>query len=393
MKKNIKILMIAPTPFFADRGCHVRIYEEIKALQEMGCDIILCTYHNGRDMEGVRTERIVNIPWYRKLEAGPSWLKPFLDILLLIKSVQVLKKFEPHILHAHLHEGIFIGAILKRLFKKPLLFDYQGSMTAEMVDHKFISKSGLLCMIFTFLEKFLNRRADIIIPSSGGAVEMLGSYFGVELEKIYPVPDGVDIKVFKPESPVASLKKELKIPDNRKVVLYLGLLNEYQGIDLLIEVAHRVLEGCPDIHFLIMGFPNEEKYLKMVKEKGIAGNFTFSGKIDYHQAPKYLSLGDVAVSPKLSATEANGKIYNYMAVGLPTVCFDTPVNREILGELGVYADFGSRDSLATALVNLLSNDDERLTLSAKVRRRAMDSLTWTHSAEKIVDLYSQMIRH
>ena len=49
--------MIAPTPFFADRGCHTQIYEEIKALQGLGHKIILCTYGLGREMAGVQTAR------------------------------------------------------------------------------------------------------------------------------------------------------------------------------------------------------------------------------------------------------------------------------------------------------------------------------------------------
>ena len=60
----------------------------------------------------------------------------------------------------------------------------------------------------------------------------------------------------------------------------------------------------------------------------------FTGKVDYAHAPLMLSAADIAVTPKLSPTEANGKIFNYMACGLPVVAFDTPVNREVLGDTG-----------------------------------------------------------
>ena len=70
--ERMKIVMIAPTPFFADRGCHTRIYGEIRGLQAMGHRVILVTYGLGRDMPGAETVRCFNFPWYRKLSAGPS---------------------------------------------------------------------------------------------------------------------------------------------------------------------------------------------------------------------------------------------------------------------------------------------------------------------------------
>ena len=140
----MKILMIAPTPFFADRGCHVRIYEEARALIDLGHDVRIVTYHLGRDMEGIPTVRIGQIPWYKKLSPGPSWHKPYLDILLFFKALSSARRCRPDIIHAHLHEGAFVGLLLGKLLHIPMLFDCQGSMTAEMIDHGFIRKGTLL---------------------------------------------------------------------------------------------------------------------------------------------------------------------------------------------------------------------------------------------------------
>ena len=387
-----KVLMIAPTPFFADRGCHVRIYEEVRALQGLGCEVIICTYHIGREMDGIATERIINVPWYNKLEAGPSWQKPFLDILLLIKSYRVVKMFKPDIIHAHLHEGAFIGSYLKWRFSIPLLFDYQGSMTAEMADHEFLKKGGLFFRLLRRLERWTDNGADIILPSSSGSAEQLISEFHIPGEKIRPVIDGFDTDIFRPDYPVDELRKMVGIPEGRKVVAYLGLLNEYQGVDLLLGAAGDVIKKLPDAHFLIMGYPDIERYKGLAGRAGIAANVTFTGKIDYKDAPGYLCLGDIAVSAKLSRTEANGKIFNYMAAGLPTVCFDTPVNREILGDLGVYAEFGSRESLSEAIVSILSDKDRLEMLQTAVRKRAVEELSWRKAGGRILAVYGEIIK-
>lgn len=390
MKDKIRILMIAPTPFFADRGCHVRIYEEARALQGHGCEVVLCTYHIGRDMEGIRTERILNIPWYKKLEAGPSWQKPFLDVLLLIKSFQTIRRFKPHVIHAHLHEGAFIGRFLSRRLSIPLLFDYQGSMTAEMADHEFMTKGGIFFNALRRLERWIDIGADVIVTSSGGSAANLLSDFNIPVEKIRTVIDGVDTDIFRPGYDTGDLKKRLGISEDRKVIIYLGLLNEYQGVDLLLDAACDVVKRDPKAHFLIMGYPDVEKYTEMAGRMGIAGNVTFTGRIDYGEAPKSLCLGDIAVSAKLSKTEANGKIFNYMAAGLPTVCFDTPVNREILDDLGIYAEFGSKESLAAAMIKALSEPERVANLKMLVRKRAVEELSWMRAREKILAIYRKI---
>lgn len=137
------VLMVAPTPFFADRGCHVRILGEIRALQEEGCDITLCTYHNGRDIPGIRTVRIPCVPWYNKLAAGPSNHKYYLDLLLLWKSLATALRRRPDVIHAHLHEGAAIGRFLSVVLRRPLVFDYQGSLTDELASHEYARRDGL----------------------------------------------------------------------------------------------------------------------------------------------------------------------------------------------------------------------------------------------------------
>src|SRR5438105_4217751 len=124
----MKVLMIAPTPFFADRGCHTQIYEEIKALQKLGHEIILCTYCLGRDMPGIKTARTVNMPWYKKLSAGPSYTKIFLLPFLTLTTIKTIRRFKPDIIHGHLHEGALIARVCKIFFpRKKYLFDMQGS--------------------------------------------------------------------------------------------------------------------------------------------------------------------------------------------------------------------------------------------------------------------------
>ena len=385
----LRVLMLAPTPYFADRGCHVRIYEEARALIRQGCDVRIVTYHIGRDLPGISTERIPAVPWYRRLDAGPSWQKPLLDILLLFKTLSVSRTFRPHILHAHLHEGAFIGMLLGPFLRIPLVMDFQGSLTAECRDHDFFKAGSLLERLFSGVERIINRAADAIITSSSSGAGQLVREWGVPAHKVSAIIDGVDTDRFR-RYPREAARRGLNIPNTVPLVVFLGLLNGYQGIDVLLDAISMLDARKTKVHFLIMGYP-EHGYRHKARMMGLDGMVTFTGRIDYNQAARYLSAGDLAISPKLSLSEANGKLFNYMACGLPTLVFDTPVNREILGDCGVYAAHGDAADLARKILELLADNQRLAELSVAVRAKAEREHSWKARAMGIVELYQHLL--
>jgi len=381
--------MLAPTPFFADRGCHVRIYEEARALKELGNSVEIVTYHIGRDLPGISIHRIASIPWYSKLEAGPSWHKPYLDILLFFKALSIARVFKPDLIHAHLHEGAFIGILLKKILRIPLVFDCQGSLTGEIIDHGFVSKGSFIAAVFGWLESFINKSVDAIITSSTPAAEMLVTNWCVPKGSVTAVTDGVNTDEFFP-SDRATARDMLGLPEHVPVAAFLGLFNRYQGVDLLLEVISLLKKRGSRIHFLLMGFP-EEKYRGLALAAGIGDMITFTGKVDYAQASLYLSAADVALSPKISLTEANGKLFNYMACGLPCLVFDTPVNREILGDTGTYAGFADPVDFADKLEVLLGDAHSSAELGRCSREKAVREHSWESRGKHLLQLYQRVL--
>jgi glycosyltransferase involved in cell wall biosynthesis len=191
------------------------------------------------------------------------------------------------------------------------------------------------------------------------------------------------------EEALEARRASLSIPRGRKVVVYLGLLADYQGTDLLLEAAAHLSKQRDDVHFLVMGFPNVDHYQRMAHLLGVADRITFTGRIPYEQARDYLALGDVAAAPKLSATEGSGKILNYMAMSLPTVAFDTPVSREYLGDWGIYATAGEPVSLAQALMRGLEVAEAN-GLGQNLRQLAIGTYSWDRAAETILQAYDQV---
>jgi glycosyltransferase involved in cell wall biosynthesis len=390
MPSKLKIFMIAPTPYFSDRGCHVRIYEEARALTDRGHEVVIVTYHLGRDLGDIPTVRIAKIPWYSKLAAGPSWHKLYLDVLLLYKAIVVSKQFKPDIVHAHLHEGAFLAAIAKRSLGAPLLFDCQGSLCGELLDHGFMRQNGLQHRFFAKIESWINRQADFIVTSSTPTAETLRAEFPEMSTRLKALLDAVDMDLFAPSPKDQKLFDELSLPKDKKIIVYLGAMTQYQGVDMLLNALQQLSLKRNDFHALLMGYP-ESDYIERARVLGLDDRITFAGKLDYAEAPRYLCLGDIAVSPKLSTSEANGKLLNYMACGLPCVVFDNPVNRELLGETGVYVENKNAAGFVDHLADLLDHPESLAALAEQSRAHAVACHSWRARIKILEQIYAGMM--
>ena len=392
-----RILMVAPTSFFSDYGCHVRILEEARILQKLGQQITIVTYYKGRDLPNLEIVRTRPVPWRAEYEVGSSRHKIGFDVLLSWTALKLALRRRFDLIHAHLHEGALIGSALAKLRGVPLVFDFQGSMTSEMVDHNFIDPKGSWYKPMLRLERYINRLPQVILTSSLHAAKLLEQDFGCAPQCIHPVPDAVNLDFFQPGGGISAAEREawkvsLGIPPGRTVVVYLGLLTDYQGVDKLLQAAAALRDRQVNAHFLIMGYPAVTHYRQMAADLGLQDRVTFTGKVPYDEAPRYLALGDIAAAPKLSDTEGSGKILNYMAMTLPTVAFDMPVSREFLGSLGVYAASEDARGLADALQSLIVDPDWAKALGRRLRQRAAERYAWDQAGRNILSIYDGLFQ-
>jgi len=394
--RSYRVLMVAPTSFFADYGCHVRILEEARALQRLGHRVTIVTYRNGRNLPGLDIRRTLPIPWRQHYEVGSSRHKIVFDALLAMKAFQILASERFEIIHAHLHEGALIGQLLGRVLGLPVLFDFQGSLTEEMIDHRFLRRESLIYPLLRRLETWIDHSSGLIFTSSSNAERILLQDFGCDANLIRTLPDCVDTRHFCPrgtfaERTIAEMQARLGLPADAPVIVYLGLLAEYQGTGHLLYAMQQIRAKRPDVYLLLMGFPGVDYYQQMADTLGVRDRVIFTGRVPYEQAAQHLALGTVAVAPKLSLTEGAGKLLNYMATGLPTVAFDTPVAREYLGSAGVYAERGSAESLAEKILSLLDDASQARRLGETLRLRAQEQYEWENAAVKIVEAYEVLL--
>jgi glycosyltransferase involved in cell wall biosynthesis len=391
-KVIVKILGIAPTPFFADRGCHMRILGEVQALQRRGHEVLLVTYHLGRDIEGVPSLRTKNVAWYDKLEAGPALGKFYLDLLLLAKTVRAIKDFRPDVIHGHLHEGAALGLVARRLAgsRAPVVFDVQGSLTKEVDSYGWLEKAPFVRPIFRAAEKLITRLSHQVVGSNVMVSEFLVEEMGMPPERVATIIDGVHMGFFAGDAQ-RDLKAELGIPAGRPLVLYTGALLASKGVDNFFAAMPHVLAERPDAFFLVVGYPVEESK-RTVERLGVAEHCYFAGQVDYFELPDYLRIGDVAVDPKPDAAgEASGKIINYMGGGLPVACFDNPNNRRFLGGTGAFAPEPTPAGLAKAILELLADPQACRAKGLAARLRVEQEFSWEAGGRQYEEVFQRAL--
>lgn len=391
----MKILMIAPTPFFSDRGCHIRIYEETKALKKLGHSVVLVTYHIGDTPKGIDARRIINIPFYHRTAIGSSGKFPFdpkyiLDFFLLLKSLAVFIKEKPDIIHAHLHEGAIAGWLVKKLAfsSVPVVFDCQGTLTGELSSYGFLGQESFVGKLFASVERFILGRMDYIFVSSEALFGVFRENFGFLRDKMGIVEDGVGSHVLRAGLSGKEPRKKLNIPGSVKVAIYTGSLSKDKGIDYLFEAMPQICGESESVLFLICGYPNVEFYKRRAEELGIAERVIFTGRLSYFDLPSHLEMADIAIDPKPSGTgEAAGKIKNYMGAGLPVICFDTINNRAILGKHGIYAKDKDTNDLTRKITWAIGNPRKAAAYGKALKKRVRERFTWDLAAKKLDKIY------
>ncbi|HRZ95669.1 MAG TPA: glycosyltransferase family 4 protein [Candidatus Moranbacteria bacterium] len=391
----MRILVVAPTPFFSDRGTHIRILEEALALEKLGHDITIATYHIGKDIRReldtkIDVRRILKLLfWYKKTEAGPDWQKIILDMMLIRKTFFLARTKRPDIIHGHLHEGILIGWIVQKLLfwrKIKLVADFHGSLTKEMLSHGYLKRG--LKGVFGIVEKIINKLGDFAITSSWEMSEEIkkSRHDG----KIETILDGTNLDSFNLKKTKEEAREEYEIPAHKFVVGYTGSLVSNKGINYFLESIPAVLKENRNVFFVIGGFPAEHAE-KFIKENNLSKNdVRLISPLDYFKLPELLACCDAVVDPKdSSVAQASGKILNYMAAGLPIVCFDKINNRKYLGEGGYYCKEVGSEAIAQGIFYFFENENER-TKKGELNKKNAKNFSWDIPAHKINLIYNKI---
>src|SRR5690349_10020460 len=159
----MRILMVAPEPFFEPRGTPFSVYHRARALGELGHTIDLVTYHVGADvtLPRVTLRRAPRLPFVRRVKIGPSLVKFPLDALLFAAMLKLLSRGRYDCIHTHEEAGLF-GAILGRLFRVPHVYDMHSQLSQQLTNFGF-THSRTLIGLMRGVERAMIQSARVVI--------------------------------------------------------------------------------------------------------------------------------------------------------------------------------------------------------------------------------------
>jgi len=233
--------------------------------------------------------------------------------------------------------------------------------------------------------------ADVIIsPSEGFALE--NETLRKHKKKVVVIPNGINFAEFELPQSKEECRRELGLPQDKKILLFLGNPHPNKGLEVLLRAMVRIAGDVPESKLVIVGRGTEEARMRSVAgELGLGESVEFAGFASGVRKNMFYRAADIFVLPSFydifPLTTLEASIF-----GLPLVVSD-------IGAFGGFVDgdynglitkAGDSEDLARQLTDILLNDDLRLRIGKNARERVED-YSWAKIAERTEDLYKSLL--
>ncbi len=381
----MNILLLAPHPFFQHRGTPIAVKLLIEVLSEHGHNLQILTYHEGDDIDvpNIKIHRIRTLPWMNNIKPGPSWKKLICDLLMFWQCIKSVRQSRFDLIHA-VEESVFIALVLRILFRIPYVYDMDSSIPQQIAD-----KYKLLRPIKVMLE-FMER---IVVRNSVGVIAVCKSLEKIALnyDQRKMVLRLEDISLLKSDPQEGDLLFE-KMGICRPVIMYVGNLESYQGIDLLLEGFRNVVIKDNDAQLVVIG--GSDMDIKRYKDKSndlnIENKVHFIGWRPISQLNFYLEQSDIVVSPRIEGQNTPMKIYSYLDSGKPLLATRLPTHTQVLDDNIAYLVEPEPVDFANGLATLLKDKLLRRKLAQKAKERVQKEFSYEAFQRKLLTFYSSL---
>jgi glycosyltransferase involved in cell wall biosynthesis len=394
--KSLKILIIAPQPFYTERGTPMNVRLICQVLGEAGHEVDLLVFPTGQDitLENVNIIRVPNLFSVRHIPAGPSVKKLAFDFIITLFACCLLVTRKYDVIHG-IEEGGFLAVMLGKLSGTASIFDMDSCISDQLAYSGFLTNRLFLKGISS-VEKWSCRNSSAVISVCQALSDKARSLAPhakiVQIEDI-PLPD-LDIS---DNSQIDSLLNNYDLADSLRVV-YTGNLQSYQGIDLLLDAWKRLRsyenDRAQKSKLVVVGGPNDkiDHYRTTAVKKGIDDSICWVGQRPASEMGAWMGMSDALVSPRSDGDNTPLKIYSYMSSGRPIVATRRFTHTQVLDDSMAFLADPEPTAIAEAILDALTNIDLSRQKSTAAQQEVEEKYSYSTFSHKLLKTYGSITK-
>lgn len=380
----MNVLVLAPQPFFARRGTPIAVRGLATALARQGHQVDLLTYHYGEriTIPGVKIWRTARHPLVRQVPIGLSWQKVVCDVAMLRRALALVEERRPDVVHA-VEEAVFIAWLIQRRYGIPFVYDMDSVLSDAFRDGSVLARP--FAPAAARLERAAIRRAAGVLAVCPALAEHARA----------AAPDA-HIRVL-PDTPVADEGAADGSPSDLEEVpgtrfLYVGNLERYQGVSLLLDAFRLAAPECSDATLFIIGGKEDHirAHARRVPELVRAGRVRFLGERPLEELNRHLAAADVLASPRRSGVNTPLKVYSYMQAAKPILATRQQTHTQVLDDTTALLTKPEPAAMAAGIRALAGSAELRNRLGEAARERVESEYSVARFRGRLQSFYADL---
>jgi glycosyltransferase involved in cell wall biosynthesis len=386
----MKVLIVAPQPFYQERGTPIAVDLLIRALSERGDHVDLLTFHEGedRDHPNLTIHRIATLPGTSDIRPGWSLKKLVCDAALFGKLLGLVWRQRYDVIHS-VEEAGFMAFPVCRLRSIPLVYDMDSCMSEQLVDkYPFLSPAR---RVMDVIEAVPMRGANAVVPVCQALADVAA---GAGATNIHIIPDVSLLPEgdASGDGPTEDLRAEMGI--DGVLFMYVGNLESYQGIELMVESFARAAPRMPGAHLVVIGGAPADvtAYREQARARGLDDRVNMIGPRPIGVMSHYLRQADVLVSPRTRGRNTPMKVYSYLDSGVAVLATDLPTHTQVMTDAIAVLRDPEPEAFAEGMVRLADNAELRGELAGAARAYIEAHHSYPAFRAKVHRLYGELER-
>jgi glycosyltransferase involved in cell wall biosynthesis len=375
-------------------GIESYIYNLSKNLVKLGHKVTVVTSKMPKTLP--KTENIEGIEIIR---LNPPAIVGGFPIMpnLPFKLLSVSK--DADIIHGHINAPAIIesATLASKIIDVPLVVTYHADPIIQDVSVKIPNCLQKVLRNYWISVALILKSAKTIIATTPLYIEK-SEFLRNYLEKVVVIPNSIDFAFFREPNPqdIQIFKKNYRLENNR-ILLFVGRLVKYKGIEYLLKAMKTVLRTVGNVRLLIVGdgpLRGELEYLtrKMNLEKYVI----FVGNVNSELLRNIYALADLFVLPSISKSEGFGIVLiEAMTYAKPIIASNVGGIPYVVnnGLTGVLVTPRNSEELGNRIIELLSDTGKAQNLGKKGQEYVRKHYSWEHTIKQLVEVYIESIEN